>query len=104
MSTGVLPVRSDTPAYQFRTDLNGSEYVFDFSFNARDDHWYFDLSDADLSPIVQGVRVVCNWPLLFYVTDPRCPYGEIYAIDTTGQDQDPGRDDLGARVVMTYQI
>jgi hypothetical protein len=102
MSTLTLPTRTDgTAHYSFDVLLDGAKFYFDLRWNARDGAWYMSISDRDRAPIVSGVRVVTNWPLLRRCVDPRRPAGTIIAIDST-EEGDPGLTDLGGRVVLTY--
>jgi hypothetical protein len=97
-----IPTTPGDPAYTQRTTLDGREYFFEFRWNDRDGAWYMHLADDQEQHIRSGIRIVCNWPLLRRITDPRKPPGSIMAIDTEGSDQTPGLHDLGARVKLFY--
>lgn len=101
MTVYLIPTSTD-PAYTQRTKLDGVEYVLTFEWNERDARWYFSIADEDGEPIASGVKVVADWPLLRRVVDPRCPPGEIGAVDATGAGEPPGRYDLGERVKIYY--
>lgn len=91
-----------TGAGKQRTALDGVEYVLQFDWNDRQKRWSFSLADQDEVPIVSGVTLVADWPLLSLVTDARRPLGELVAWDTSGAGLDPGLADLGDRVQFTY--
>jgi len=105
MSNVLIPTVANELAYSIRTTLSGSDFVFAFEFNQAEGFWYFDLLDASEAPIVQGVKVVLDFPLLVDVTDPRRPLGDIVALDSTGKGIDAGQDDLSPptpRVSLVY--
>lgn len=88
--------------FRFSTDLSGVRYVFRFYFNERDQSWAIDMMDPTESPIMHGMRAITHYDLLAQVTDPRKPLGYLMLIDTSGKYLPPGRNDLGARVKLTY--
>jgi len=102
MTTVRLPISQDSAAFSFETELDGTSFGFAFRWNDRDASWYMTVSDGEGSPIVSGIKVVVNLPLLNFFSDPRLPGGVLMAIDTAGADQDAGYADLGRRVVLSY--
>jgi len=103
MAIQVLPTRTDTPRYRFTIELDGQSFIFTFEWNDRDSGWYLSISDVNEVPLVSGVRVVLNVPLLDRYLDPRLPAGRFAAIDTSGTDTEAGFADLGDRVKLVYQ-
>lgn len=98
----IIPTRTDSATYFFSVELEGVVFVFRFQFNERDQSWFFDLLDADGVAIRQGVKCVTNYPLLRLVADPERPAGELYCIDTTGEDRRAGLADLGDALDFVY--
>lgn len=84
------------------TTLSGIDYVFTFHWNSREAAWYFDLADQDEVLIVSSRKVTVGFPLITRCVDPRQPPGLLMAVDITGGTQDPGLDDFGTRVRITY--
>jgi len=97
-----LPLVPSLPNYRFTTTLDGTSFVFDVRWNARDEAWYMDISDALASPIALGMKVVLGTLLGSRVSDARFPAGIFFAADLSNQGLDAGFDDLGARVVVQY--
>lgn len=100
-----IPVSSENPHSFFTTTLSNVTYGFEFIWNARAEAWFFSLYDVEEEPIVSGRKVVVSTPLLeTFRWDARIPSGTLYALDTSGQDLDPGEKDLGpgARVKILY--
>lgn len=84
------------------TTLSGSDFIFTFSWNAREGAWYFDLADQDGVPILLSIKITVNWPFGARCLDPRMPPGILAAVDLTEQDLDPELEDLGNRVRLMY--
>lgn len=104
MATINLAVRLDGyPDFSFEQELDERVYQFTFTWNEREEYWYFDLADDSGSPIAEGIKVVVNWDLIRRSSDARRPPGNIIALDTTNQNLDPTQAELGNRVLMVYQ-
>lgn len=97
-----LPTLAGREWYEFRITLDGVKYTVELRWNARSNRWTFSLRTRDGEPLLVGRRVVVGMPLLMRGTDPRMPPGDIIAVDQAGLDADPGRDDLGSRVLLMY--
>lgn len=98
-----IPVLQNTPHWRQRVALDGSDYLLDFFWNARGGAWYMSLFAADETPLVQGLRLVVNRPLLrrFRAT-PGLPPGEFLVYDGTGKLDAPGYNDLGPTTPLVY--
>ncbi len=102
MATLLLPVRCEVPFSYFDVDLEGASYTIETRWNERAGLWFLSVSDKDGVPISAGRAVVLGADLLGKTVDARRPPGVILAIDSTGEDIEAGRDDLGARVQILY--
>lgn len=102
MATLILPARNDVPFYDFEVDLEGRAYTVEVRWNARAGGWFLSLFDSAGAPLVMGRRVVLSANLLGQGVNAALPPGMLLAVDTTTQDTDPGRDDLGSRVLLAY--
>lgn len=99
-----LPTVNDgTPHYSFRTQLEGTDYVFDFRYGARRGCWMFDLSTLDGTEILRGQMVTVLRDLLARATGPDRPLGQLWAMNVKeptaaegGARALPGLLDLGA--------
>ncbi len=100
-----LPVRVRDKAYEFRVELEGNFYDLSFRFNARDDHWYMDVSFDDVVQLV-GVKVVHSARLLeryiYKKVGNKIPPGVMAVLDVTGADRDPDQTTFGDDVVLLY--
>lgn len=100
-----IPVLENAAYQAQRIPLDGRLYTLTLSWNQWASSWSLSLYDAEDSPILQGLRIISNWPLLrYYKYDPRCPPGELIAHDLTGDGSPPRFDDFGIdkRVELTY--
>lgn len=102
MAKQVINTSQELSSYDQRVVLDGREYVLAFQWNQREAKWYLSISDQDGSPIVHGIKVVANFPLLRRLRDRRAPPGELYAQDRSGAGADPGLRDFGTRVILVY--
>lgn len=101
-----LLIPSGGPAYgSQRLSLDGRVYTLGMAWNESAGGWFFSLLDSEDAPIITGIRVISNWPLLRWRKfDPRCPPGELVAIDETSDGSPPRFADfgLGRRVQLVY--
>jgi hypothetical protein len=98
-----MPVRTDLPSYHFQHDLEGKTYDLEFNWNDRGGFWTMDLNDELGSPIITGVRVITDYPLLSDYRVDGVPPGVFIAYDTGGESKDAGVDDFGTRVLLIYR-
>ncbi len=108
-----IPTSTTLSDYRQTTSLDGRDYIFRFLFNQREGTWFFSLADEEDAPIVEGVKVIVQLPLLRLVTDARRPPGILLALDTQAPEtdfsaaqkttaRDPGLFELGERVLLLY--
>lgn len=97
-----LPLDPEIEADDFTISLDGGVYRFRFTWNSRAQAWVMDVLTEAEEPIVSGVRVVVNFPILDQFEDSRLPPGKLIVVDTGGTGEEPGRNDLGARVQIVY--
>lgn len=98
----VIPCQSSLVHYQMSIVLAARTFVLAFRFNTRNSSWYMAVSDEEENAIVAGIRIVVDWPLGFRTVDVRRPRGIFVALDTSGQQLDPGLNDLGNRVQLLF--
>lgn len=100
------PTRNDLPAYNYIITLEGTPYRLDFTWNARMNNgvgkWMLQISDAQSNVIIGNVPVVATWPLFDRFKTKTLPPGTLFAFDSSGQNLDPGRFELGDRVRLFY--
>jgi hypothetical protein len=83
-------------------ELDGIVYTFRFAWNTRDESWSLSVLLPSGEGLAMGRKVVLGVPLLRGEIDSRLPPGMLVAVDTTEQSAEPGRYDLGKRVIVSY--
>lgn len=58
-----MPIYEDA-IYTYRIALEGNSYTFNAYYNERAEGWLFDLLEEGGVPVVLGVRLVPNYPML----------------------------------------
>jgi hypothetical protein len=104
MATLTIPTTED-PFQSQKVTLDGVPFVLSLAYNQREDRWYLSLADDEGNPLLSGLKLQANWPILFrysYLTT--IPAGELMAIDTTTDGSPPTLLELGEgkRCVLTY--
>jgi hypothetical protein len=97
-----LPLRADLTHYDFELSLDGVAYVFELRWNIRDDAWYLDLRLADGTDVVNGAKIVLEWPIGSRCKHASRPPGMLVAFDSSGRREEARIDDLGTRVRVLY--
>lgn len=98
----IIPVDSDNASFKFRTDLEDIAYVLRLDWNERSERWHLDIFDADETPLKVGLPLNINSDIIGRFADTRLPPGLIMLYDTSGQNEEAGRDDLGDRCMLLY--
>lgn len=104
MSVLLIPTSAD-PYQTQKVRLDGTDYLLSLSYNQREDRLYLSLADDEENPIVSGIKVLANFPMLFrYRYNPAVPAGEIFAFDLTTDGSPPSLAELGEglRCELTY--
>ncbi|MEY4548393.1 MAG: hypothetical protein RL685_4588 [Pseudomonadota bacterium] len=87
-------------AYDQRTALEGTEYLWSFRYNLRRELWSFSIVALDGTPILTGQTVHVGIALNRRAV--RGPPGVLLAISETDDIEPPGLYELGARVKLCY--
>ena len=98
----IIPTRSDLAAYSFQITLDGDIFIFAFRWNTEGEYWTFDILDFASNPLIVGVKVVINYPLIHRYASDLLPKGEILAVDGSAKLERIGREDLGNVVQLVY--
>lgn len=74
----------------------------DANGNETEGAWFLDLFDERGVPIFYGARISTGLPIARWARHPLTRLGLFMAVDTTGKFVDPGRFDLGGRVLLLH--
>lgn len=97
-----IPVKPSIGHQEFTTTLASVPYLFQFRWNARDEAWYMNVREVDLTPIVLGAKIVLGCFIGRRSQHVLFRRGVIVAHDITYQHQEAGYDDIGKRVIVKY--
>lgn len=79
----------DGPDIIVNIELENALYQLRFLYNTDDDAWTLSLRDKDNQPLIEGIKIVPNFPLLWLHHLPGVPGGEFMALsqaDNIGRD------------------
>lgn len=96
------PGDSESSFISFGAILDDVEYQFQLQWLDRRKFWVLRVIDARRELVIKGIRVVGNSDMLQPYSDTRLPPGQLIAHDTTGKNQDPGRNDWRERHILLY--
>lgn len=99
----VIHVAEDRAEQRIRKRLDGIPYLVHLQWNTRESYWTVGLALDDGTVLLDGAALRVGHDLLRQHTGDDIPAGALVAIDTSGRDLDPGRDDLtNGRVQLIY--
>lgn len=98
----ILPFIPSVAAYEFSVEIDGVAYTFVVRWNSRAAAWYFDVLEADGTPIARGLKVVLGCYIGGGRTHDLFRLGAIVAVDTAQEGRDATFDDLGTRVEVRH--
>lgn len=84
------------------TEIDGVLYRFIVRWNDLAEAWFLDIYDDNNAPLILSVRVSTGVPLARWLRHPLTTRGILLAVDTGGRFVDPGRYDLGTRVILVH--
>ena len=92
----------DTPQHSQRVQLEGSEYVFTFTYNFRGETWYVSIDTIDGERVVSDKRIGCRVDILKGVSSSKAPPGVLSCFNLDSSDERPKLNDLGVSHVLWY--
>ena len=98
----VIPFRPSIGRYRFIAVIDQVQYIFKVRWNSRTLAWYFDVQEADGTPIVQGVKIVLGVYLGRWSNHPLFLQGAFMARSHAQVHADATFDNLGTAVEVFY--
>jgi hypothetical protein len=102
MSILEIPLSNNETNYLIDVVLSGIEYKLRLLYNVRASFWSISIYEIDDTPIVEGVRLVINYPIFENIVNKKLPKGRLYLIDVSDTKIEALQDDLGTRCVLVY--
>ncbi|MEM0173064.1 MAG: hypothetical protein QXI16_00995 [Sulfolobaceae archaeon] len=82
--------------------LTGSLYFLEFRWNALNEFWVMDIFNNDEFPIIYGIKIVQDYPLLYQYTVEGLPPGEIICQNIVNAPSNIGRFDMSQKFLLVY--
>jgi hypothetical protein len=98
----ILPI-FDLPDFIYTIDLGSLTYRVRFNWDTREERWYFSLFEADETPIITGVKVLHDSPLLYNLALSKFDHGYIMAYGPTSNFNPPNRETLLTDFTIIYK-
>ncbi len=103
MALRQLPIINSKLDQKFTTALEGVTYTFRIKWNFRASRFIMDIATAQGEAILEGIPMVVSWPLIGRFKDDRLPPGEIFILDTSDANSEPGEESLGVTHYVLYR-
>lgn len=97
-----LPVQATTTNFSQEMTLDDTPYTLHFLYNTFTLQWTISIIDLDEVHIIDGLKLVLNSNLFAQYPAAGLPAGELYCIDTTENETEITRDNLGDTVQLIY--
>ncbi len=98
----IIPFSPELSNFSQQITLDSQLFIFEFLWNERAEQWDMSVLDINEVPLVEGIKLVLNYSLFDQWVDRGLPPGELYAIDTTGEEEKITRNNLGPIIVLSY--
>lgn len=102
MATLEIPIQVGDASFKIRTILEDIQLVMKFDWNGRDTKWNVSIYDTSENPLVLGLPLNINTELLARFEIVGLPPGLMMLFDSSGKNEEAGRDDLGDRCKLIY--
>lgn len=97
----IIPFR-DPAQWTMQIELDNIVYFLTFTWNALNEFWTMDIADSDQIPLIVGIKVVPNYPLLQAFTVFGKPPGEIICQNVVNAPDTISRYDIGQKFELVY--
>jgi len=97
----IIPSKQNS---QYREDieLDGTNFILIFSWNALNEFWSVGIYDGDLNPIVLGIKIVTQFNLTQQLVQVNMPLGDILCQNIVGFFEKIERNDMGQTNELIY--
>lgn len=98
----VIPFFNDVSNFREEVILDGFSYLFDFVWNEISEQWSMSILLPGEVPMVSGIFLVLGYNLLEIHQHLNIPQGDLFCIDTTGDEVEITRLNMGDTVKLVY--
>jgi hypothetical protein len=96
-----IPIEPDLTNFDFLIELDGTLYNMSLYWNDREGHWYMDIYNEDLEPLLLGAKLVQSYDMLKDYNDVRLPPGLLLYFKAT-ETAEEAPDNLGVDYTLVY--
>jgi hypothetical protein len=97
----IIPFKEPS-RWQEQIELSGEIFVLEFTWNALNEFWGMTIYNRDKVPLIYGITIVPNFPLLAPFTVFGKPVGEIVCQNIVGGSDIIGRFDMSQKFELVY--
>jgi len=88
--------------WQEQIELDREIFILNFTWNALNEFWAMDIYNRDEQPIILGIKIVPNFPLLEPYTVFEKPRGEIICQNIINAPDTISRFDMSQKFELVY--
>lgn len=97
-----IPLLVETSDQKVSVELGGNPYVLRVVWNDRFGYFSLSLLEADETPILSGIKMVRDYPLIQRFHKELLPFGDLYFVREKGSADRAGYSDLGVNYGLYY--
>lgn len=97
----IIPFK-DPAQWQEQIELEDAIYILNFTWNALNEFWVMDIYNRNDLPLILGIKIVPNYPLLSPYTVFGKPAGEIVCQNVVNAPSTIGRFDMSQKFELIY--
>ncbi len=93
---------NDAGSWREQIQLDNIIYFLNFTWNALNEFWVMDIYNRNEEPLILGIKIVPNYPLLAQFTVQGMPPGEIICQNIVNTPDEIKRFDIGQKFELVY--
>ncbi len=97
----IIPFKEDSN-FKEQIQLSNVLFFLEFTWNALNEFWTMDIYDVNESPMILGIKIVPEYPLLAQYTVEGKPLGEIICHNVVNAPSEIERFDMNQKFALVY--
>jgi len=97
----IIPFK-ESSAWREQIQLGDAIFFLGFTWNALNEFWTMDIYNRNEKPLILGIKLVPNYPLLAQYAVDGMPKGEIILQNIVNTKDDVKRFDIGQKFELIY--
>ena len=93
---------NDNGSWREQIQLDNIVYFLNFTWNGLNEFWTMDILNRNEEPLILGIKIVPNYPLLSTYTVEGMPPGNIICQNIVNTTDEIKRFDIGQKFEMVY--